>query len=202
MLYIFARLHHARETEPQLQEEAFIIKTSRIKPALRTRGSAAGFRRARGWGRGRGEGTASALPQFPWVRTEKRGVITGVFWGWIACGVLCGGGIPCGSGHPMDHAALGTREKANLSSSHLAGRPRGAEGGGWVGGWVGGWLDPSDAQLHSQLHWETAPELHVCQNPASGSPPRTRTGPRGQSDFEPADIPLDWILPEVKLLPS
>lgn len=136
MLYIFARLHHARETEPQFQEEAFIIKTSRIKPALRTRGSAAGFRRARGRGRGRGEGTASALPQFPWVKTEKTGVIRGVFWGWIACGVLGGGGIPCGSGHPMDHAAPGTREKANPSSSHLAGRPRGAGGGGWVGGWT------------------------------------------------------------------
>lgn len=84
-------------------------------------------------GRKKGEGMAGALPQFPWVRTEKRGVIRGAFWGWIACGVPDGGGVPCGSGHhaPMDHTPR-DHERDHPSSFQLP-NPTWLWGAGWLG---------------------------------------------------------------------
>lgn len=104
-----------------------------------------------------GEGMAGTLPHFPWAGTDKR----------VSLGVLFCNGQPTRwwrhALHVMDHTKQGIQEKDNPSSPHLQRQRRGDGGGGW--------LSPFQAQLCSLFHQGTAPELHVCQNPLSGSPP-------------------------------
>lgn len=183
MLYIFARLHHAWETQPQFQEEAFIIGTPRIEPAPCTRGSTAELRGAGEEG-GRG-GDGRHLAPLSLGRNWQTGVIRGALLQWIAYKVV--------KARSACHGSHKTRDPGKGQSILPTPAKTAQRGRRW---WV---AEPLSGTAVLPVSSGNSTWASRVPKPTQWLSPLYSHCPKVRSDFEPADTELDWILPEIKM---